>query len=144
MAVKTTPRSIDENIGFLRKIISVDTLLEEINQEEALEFLEALENDFSQLRSKHEEEIEELNEKLDSLKWADLLERVKENLDDDKAEELLEVITDHDEDLVNDSVAGKGYLYVKVNTMMDEEKLRNFLEKELYPSYNEQQANILF
>jgi hypothetical protein len=144
MAVKTRPRSIDENIGFLRKIISVDTLLEEINQEEALEFLEALENDFSQLRSKHEDEIEELNEKLDSPKWADLLERVKENLDDDKAEELLEVITDHDEDLVNDSVAGKGYVYVKVNTMVDEEKLRNFLEAELYPSYNEQQANILF
>lgn len=149
MSVKTKTRSIEENIDFLRKILTVDTLLDEINQEEAVEFLDAVESNISDLTSAHEAELSELNEKLDEPTWSHLVQKVKEGItvledeEDNRAKELLEIVKEHDEDIVYDVVRGEGFFYVKINSMVDEEKLRNFIEREIYPSYNEQQAHIL-
>lgn len=134
----------EENIEHLRSLLSVDLLLDPFDQDQALEFLDAVENDISKERAKQEEEIAELNEKLDEPKWADLLQKVKDNLDDEKAEELLELVDDQDSDLIYDKVKDKGFVYVRINSMVDEQKLRAFIEREIYPSYNEQEANILF
>jgi malate synthase len=57
--------SLDENIKHLRSILSVDTIIEDINQEEALEFLEAIEGNIATEREETKDEMEELKTGLD-------------------------------------------------------------------------------
>lgn len=67
MAVKTQTKkltSLEENLAFLRKILSVDTLLDEINQEEALEFLSSIESDIASEKEAIEDEIKDLKEEI--------------------------------------------------------------------------------
>jgi hypothetical protein len=77
------PKSLDENISELRKILSVDLVLEDINQEEALEFLEAVEGNVATEREEHTEELQELKTGLD--------DKFKE-----KDEEITELKNDYD------------------------------------------------
>src|SRR5688572_16475658 len=54
----------------------------------------------------------------------DILENLKNlDLDSDDYEQLLNVI---DEDAIYDFVANKGYVYVKIENMLDQEKLEEF------------------
>jgi hypothetical protein len=76
--------SLDENISKLRKILSVDTILEDINQEEALEFLEAIQGGIA---TEREEMKDALSDAEDELK----------NLEKSKDEEIEELKHDHDE-----------------------------------------------
>jgi malate synthase len=71
------PKSLDENISELRKILSVDLVLEDINQEEALEFLEAVEGNVATEREEHTEELQELKTGLDD-KFKEKDEEIKE------------------------------------------------------------------
>jgi hypothetical protein len=58
-----SPKKSESNIDILRKILSIDTIIEDINQEYALEFLEAVEGDIATER----EEIEELKHDYDEI-----------------------------------------------------------------------------
>jgi ElaB/YqjD/DUF883 family membrane-anchored ribosome-binding protein len=57
--------SLDENLKYLRQILSVDTIVDDINQEEGLEFLEAIEDNIATEREDAKDELTELKEKLD-------------------------------------------------------------------------------
>jgi malate synthase len=66
MAIKQVPaKKPVSNIEHLRKILSVDTILQDINQEEALEFLDAVEADIAAKREEHQDELDELKNSLD-------------------------------------------------------------------------------
>lgn len=134
--------SLKANLKHLRETLSVDTFLDDINQEEALEFLDAVESDILD-KFKNEAELKE--EITDSLTAEDLINKLKDvDVDRDQCEDLIDIITEDESDLLYDFVRGKGYVYVKIDNLMQEEKLREFIEKEIYPNYRDQVENIMF
>lgn len=56
------PKSLDENIKYLRQLLSVDTVVDDINQEEALEFLEAVEGNIATEREEHNDALSEIED----------------------------------------------------------------------------------
>lgn len=84
MAVVTKKKSkIDDNLTELRKILSVDLLMQEINQEEALEFLDAVESNYQDMKealADAEKEVQDLDKEVEKLKSEndDLTEKVDE------------------------------------------------------------------
>lgn len=139
---KTKVNSLDENLKHLRNLLSVDTIIDDINQEEALEFLTAVEENICKEREDHAEVLQE--EKDREFTVDELIIKLKDcNIDDDKAKELLDIIGEDNPEVVYDFVKDKGYCYVKINSLVDEQKLRSFLEKEIYPRYADQVENIM-
>lgn len=61
------PKSLDENIKHLRSILSVDTIVDDINQEEALEFLEAIEGNIATEREEMSDALSEAETDLKDL-----------------------------------------------------------------------------
>jgi DNA repair exonuclease SbcCD ATPase subunit len=140
MATKTKT-SVD-NIEHLRKILSVDTVLYDINQEEALEFLDAIANERQELL----DELKDLDEMVEDQSDVDtLIKKLRDfSLNSDQANQLLEIVKDDDEDNIYDFVRGEGFMYVKVNNILDQQKLEAFIERRIYPYYNDQQKNVMF
>jgi DNA repair exonuclease SbcCD ATPase subunit len=140
MATKTKT-SVD-NIEHLRKILSVDTVLYDINQEEALEFLDAIANERQELL----DELKDLDEMVENQSDVDtLIKKLRDfSLNSDQANQLLEIVKDDDEDNIYDFVRGEGFMYVKVNNILDQQKLEAFIERRIYPYYNDQQKNVMF
>lgn len=143
MAVKAVNKKTSaDNLECLRTVLSVNTLLEEINQEEALEFLEAVEHERTELHS----ELKELEDLIEQQSDVDKLitKLSTEKLTSDQIDDLLKVIEDEDPDPIYDFVKDKGFCYIRIETMDQQEKLRAFVESEIWPHYNEQASNILF
>lgn len=78
------PKSLDENIRHLRQLLSVDTVIDDIKQEESLEFLEAIESDIATEREQHEDALLDMEKD-----WKDSLK--------EKTEELEQLESDYDE-----------------------------------------------
>jgi hypothetical protein len=136
------PKKPKDNIDHLRDILSVDTILDDINQEQALEFLEAVAIERQELL----DELKELDEKVEIQEDADsLIKKLKdESINSDQASDLLDIVEEDNPELIYDFVKSKGYAYVKIDSMVNEEKLRAFIEKEIYPRYADQVENIMF
>lgn len=58
------PKTLDENIKHLRSILSVDTIIDDIDQEQALEFLEAVEGNIATEREEHKEALTDAEDEL--------------------------------------------------------------------------------
>lgn len=149
-AVATTPapkkpgKSLDENLKHLRDVLSVETLIEDINQEEALEFLDAVEADITGEITSYETQIEDmqketaefdfLHEKLSGLRHKDV-----------DTERLLDLVNEVDSNAIREYVQSKGkgdFMLVRVTNLADQQKLETFLTENLYPLYSDQQVNI--
>lgn len=78
------PKSLDENIKHLRSLLSVDTIIDDINQEEALEFLQAVEENIA---TEREEKEEALIDAQDDFK----------NLEKEKDEEITSLKNEYDD-----------------------------------------------
>jgi vacuolar-type H+-ATPase subunit E/Vma4 len=109
----------------LKKILSVDPLLYDVNTEEALEFLQAVFEGVQNLEESLEEKLTRLEEK------------------ENEVTELKEKIEELEEKL-NEFEANNETICVKVKTMEQRDKLEEFIKTEIYPYYNEQQANLTF
>lgn len=88
MATKTVNKkkvlSLDENIEHLRKILSVDTIVDDINQQEALEFLEAINENIATEREEIKEALSDAETEL-------------KDLEKSKDAEIKELTKDYDE-----------------------------------------------
>lgn len=144
-APKKPDKSLDENLRYLRDVLSVDPLLDDINQEEALEFLDAVEADMSGMIADYEEDLRELNE--DKLTDFDfLLEKMRDLKNRDvKIDEMLDLVSEIDSDAIREYIQGKGkgdFMLVRVTNLADQQKLEAFLTENLYPLYSDQQVNL--
>lgn len=86
-----------------------------------------------------ETDVEEYIKKLDALEFSEkefaTLVDALYNHDDFDKELMLEKI---EEDEVADWLAEKGYVCVKLQTMVHVDKLKTFIETEIYPAVNDQ------
>lgn len=85
------PKTLDENIKHLRSILSVDTIIDDIDQEQALEFLEAVEGNIATEREEHKEALTDAEEAL-----TDAEDDLKMELNE-KDEEITSLKNDYDE-----------------------------------------------
>jgi hypothetical protein len=51
---------------------------------------------------------------------------------------LLDLVAEIDDTLIYDYVKSEGYLYIKINNIVDQQKLEDFIKTEIYPAYNQQ------
>lgn len=72
------------------------------------------------------------------------LKNIENDLGTVQLEELSTLFTDSEViEFVEGQAGSKGYALIKVETMDQQEKLRQFAETELWPAYNQQRENIL-
>ena len=95
-----------------------------------------------------------MKKKIDNTQWlaeTRMKKLISAAMDKFDPEDLLELMyekccnatqRDYLKDKMIDMVAFEGGIYVKVDTMQQKEKLQDFIGKEIYPYYNEQQTQI--
>lgn len=66
-----------------------------------------------------------------------LLEKVKDH-EDFSSDDILELIVKEEGEIsIHEYLQTRGYAIIKVDNMQDQEKLRDFVEKDLYPMYSD-------
>lgn len=99
--------------------------------------------DLADIQTTAKEEFKEAAKKLDDLSEVADAESVIEELkytglDDRDADILLSYICENNGvEKITEFLAGNGYAVIKIDTMEQQSKLREFIEAELYPSYSE-------
>jgi chromosome segregation ATPase len=128
MAVKTKKQNkLDENFTFLRKLLTVDTLIEEVNQEEALEFLDAIENQYWEMKealAEAEKEVKDLDAAIE------------------KKDKEIEELKEESEDWET-KASGAGFIMVRIENMQQEQLLSDFVNTHIWPNYNQQKDNVI-
>lgn len=127
-------------IELLEDFVSEPQLVTEVQNE-----LTVIRKDFEKLVAKYTKEIKDLKDEVDERdqKITDLKDTI-DTLEDqiEEAEKNNEEEDDEEEADYEDLAISAGFGLVKVISLDQREKLREFAEREIWPHYNDQQNNI--
>jgi hypothetical protein len=135
---------LEGNLEELRKILSVDSLFDDVDADLALEFLDAVETDFATEKQELEDALKDAEaEIIDTKDFKAVLKVLEEMPDDDiDCDELITVIENVDPEALCDHFTKQGYACIKCETLAQQQKLEEFLKTELFPLYSDQNTNM--
>lgn len=110
-----------DNINELRKILGEKAFLQDV----AIEFLDAIENDITEVVSYSQRELRSLESRIDDLN---------------------EELADKEEELKNYEwkAVAEGFFLVKIETLEQKQALESFVKTRIYPHCNQWASNLIF